>query len=167
MAKQDAATFKELMIPIIKVISENGGKATNPEIFAGLVKLGFQEGSRHADGPRSELKYRSAWAQSYLKAFGAISNPQRGVWVTTEQALGLKEEDVPMIIRRAIQLSKEKKANDKPKKTLSPRQASSRSKSDADTEDVSAIDQARTIIKLMERGLISKEHANKALAQLS
>jgi Mrr N-terminal domain len=35
------------------------------------------------DGAQSRCEYRSAWARSYLKAFGLLENSERGVWSLT------------------------------------------------------------------------------------
>ncbi|HEX9517260.1 MAG TPA: winged helix-turn-helix domain-containing protein [Streptosporangiaceae bacterium] len=35
----------------------------------------------HNDGPETEIGYRLAWARTYLKGMGLLTNSARGVWV--------------------------------------------------------------------------------------
>lgn len=46
----------------------------------------------HGDTKQTELEYRLAWARTYLKHYGLIDNPKRGMWTLTEQ--GQKTERV-------------------------------------------------------------------------
>ncbi len=39
----------------------------------------------HKNGPDTEIGYRLAWARTYLKYFGLLSNSARGVWAITEE----------------------------------------------------------------------------------
>lgn len=48
----------------------------------------------HKEGPQSELAYRLAWARTYLKGMGAIANPERGRWVTTEAGKNMTEAEM-------------------------------------------------------------------------
>jgi restriction system protein len=48
----------------------------------------------HKDGPRNEIEYRLAWARTYLKGIGALANPSRGIWVTTELGKALIEDEI-------------------------------------------------------------------------
>lgn len=38
----------------------------------------------HDGGPKTEVGYRIAWARTYLKYFGLLTNSSRGIWVLTE-----------------------------------------------------------------------------------
>ncbi|MEZ0363491.1 restriction endonuclease [Mycobacterium sp. pUA109] len=38
----------------------------------------------HGDGPSTEIQYRLAWARTYLKGMGLLTNSKRGVWTVTE-----------------------------------------------------------------------------------
>lgn len=48
----------------------------------------------HKDGPKSEIEYRLAWARTYLKGMGALMNPGRGLWVTTDRGDLLEEGEL-------------------------------------------------------------------------
>jgi len=48
----------------------------------------------HGDGPQTEVRYRMAWARTYLKAVGALENSGLGVWSTTDYGRQLSEVEV-------------------------------------------------------------------------
>jgi restriction system protein len=39
----------------------------------------------HNDGPETEIGYRLAWARTYLKGMGLLTNSARGVWALTDE----------------------------------------------------------------------------------
>ena len=43
----------------------------------------------HHDGPGTEIGYRLAWARTYLKGMGLLTNSSRGVWALTEEGTSL------------------------------------------------------------------------------
>ena len=73
-----------------------GGSAKNDEILSEIskiLKLTDEEASElYNGGNRSVLDYRVAWAKSYLKVYGILSNSTRGVWALTPK--GLKTDKV-------------------------------------------------------------------------
>lgn len=54
----------------------------------------------HGDGPQTEVRYRMAWARSYLKAVGALENSGRGVWSITDYGRALTVAEVKEIPAR-------------------------------------------------------------------
>lgn len=53
----------------------------------------------HGHGKQTEVSYRIAWAKTYLKKYGLIYNPKRGVWKLTEQFSGdINEIDSKQIV---------------------------------------------------------------------
>jgi len=42
-----------------------------------------QQSLLHRDGPQTEIGYRLAWARTYLKGMGLLTNSRRGVWTLT------------------------------------------------------------------------------------
>jgi restriction system protein len=50
----------------------------------------------HGDGPQTEIRYRLAWARTYLKKVDALNN-SRGIWEVTEFGQTLKEADMGAI----------------------------------------------------------------------
>jgi restriction system protein len=80
------------------VVRELGHTAKLEEIDEFVVELlGFTDAQMailHKDGPRSEVEYRLAWARTYLKGMGALDNPSRGTWVTTDLGKALTESEI-------------------------------------------------------------------------
>lgn len=48
-----------------------------------------QQALLHNNGPATEIEYRLAWARSYLKAMGLLTNSARGVWALTDDGVSL------------------------------------------------------------------------------
>ena len=51
----------------------------------------------HGDGPTTEIQYRLAWARTYLKGMGLLTNSQRGVWSVTELGETVTEDKIPTL----------------------------------------------------------------------
>lgn len=90
--------YNELLWPTLWVVRELGHTAKLEEIDEFVVELlGFTDAQMailHKDGPRSEVEYRLAWARTYLKGMGALDNPSRGTWVTTDLGKALTESEI-------------------------------------------------------------------------
>lgn len=52
----------------------------------------------HGDTGQTELEYRLAWARTYLKLFGLIENPQRGVWTLTADGAKVRTVDPKAVV---------------------------------------------------------------------
>jgi restriction system protein len=48
-----------------------------------------QQAVLHNDGPETEIGYRLAWARSYLKGMGLLTNSARGIWSLTDEGTAL------------------------------------------------------------------------------
>jgi hypothetical protein len=84
--------YQTFMNPILKALRDMGGKGAiadideralhdmhlSPEVAA------IPHDAEVPDG-YSEVEYRMAWARTYLKSAGLITNPSRGVWQLTEK----------------------------------------------------------------------------------
>jgi len=87
-------TFDEYMQPMIAALRRLGGSATIPELYEAVVdemKLTDDQLSVLHDperGDQTEAGYRMAWARTYLKKAGYLSNSERGVWALTPQGRG-------------------------------------------------------------------------------
>lgn len=81
-----APSYRELIEPLFIVIKNLGGSATNNEIRDNIIKtLNLSDKIvnevHKGDGCKLELDYQLAWAKTYLKKYGAITNTQRGIWI--------------------------------------------------------------------------------------
>lgn len=90
--------YSELLWPTLRALRHLGQTARLEEIDEKVIdEEAFTEGQMailHKGGPRTEIEYRLAWARTYLKGIGAVDNPQRGVWVTTDSGKTLLEEQL-------------------------------------------------------------------------
>lgn len=80
--------FSEVLLPTLKAVQSLGGSGSISEIVAEVILLeGFTEQQQavlHNNGPETKIGYRVAWARTYLKYFGFLTNSERGVWSLTE-----------------------------------------------------------------------------------
>jgi restriction system protein len=93
MATADVPPYHELLWPALQAVAELGGSASIGEIVETAIKhQGFSDAQQavlHNDGPETELGYRLAWARSYLKGMGLLTNSARGIWSLTDKGTAL------------------------------------------------------------------------------
>src|SRR3989338_10648713 len=84
--------YFELMNPLLKAIKELGGSGTNDEIYKKVVdnERFTEEQLSILHNPekdsRTEIGYRLAWTQTYLKKYDLINNTSaKGVWSITKK----------------------------------------------------------------------------------
>jgi restriction system protein len=81
--------YQELLLPTLRATHGLGGSASINEIVETVIEReGFteeQEAVLHNDGPETEIRYRLAWARTYLKGMGLLTNSARGVWTLTDK----------------------------------------------------------------------------------
>lgn len=87
--KIKSPTQIELIEPVFIALRSLGGSANISEIRDKVIEM-LQLSDEVVDEPhkgsasqQTELEYQLAWARTRLKAFGAITNSQRGVWMIT------------------------------------------------------------------------------------
>src|SRR5664280_89365 len=87
------------MWPTLTAVSELGGSGSIGEIAEVVVEReAFTEDQQavlHNDGPETEIEYRLAWARTYLKGMGLLTNSKRGVWTLTEDGTALLTDPGP------------------------------------------------------------------------
>ena len=104
--------YADFLWPTLQALKALGNSGTIQEIYdraielAGLTEEQLQE--LHKDGPDTEAAYRLAWARTYLKWVGAITNTHRGVWTITEHGQTLSQADMAHIPARARAISSRK-----------------------------------------------------------
>src|SRR5215475_4168627 len=93
MAAGDVPPYHELLLPALQAVGELGGSASISEIVETVIRReGFSDAQQavlHNDGPETEIGYRLAWARTYLKGMGLLTNSSRGVWALTDDGTGL------------------------------------------------------------------------------
>ena len=95
-SKAGLPTTHELAWPTLKILEHLGGCASIEQINDKLGEiLSIPEeilGEPHGAGPETEVEYRAAWARTYLKKIGAVENPSRGVWCSTNLGRSFPDE---------------------------------------------------------------------------
>jgi restriction system protein len=93
MAKANVPQYNEMLWPVLQAVAELGGSASIGEIVETVIKReGFsdvQQAVLHNNGPETEIGYRLAWARTYLKGMGLLTNSTRGVWALTDEGTAL------------------------------------------------------------------------------
>jgi restriction system protein len=92
-------TFDQLMHPLLRALQALGGSGSLEEIYDKtvelerfpnevLAQLHDPEKSNH-----TEIAYRLAWAQAYLKKYGLLENSTRGIWSLNQNAKDITNLD--------------------------------------------------------------------------
>jgi restriction system protein len=93
MTAADVPPYHALLEPALQAVFSLGGSASISEIVETVIQReGFtdaQQAVLHHDGPGTEIGYRLAWARTYLKGMGLLTNSSRGVWALTEEGTSL------------------------------------------------------------------------------
>src|ERR1700733_1816478 len=96
MAIADVPQYNEMLWPTLQAVAELGGSASIGEIVETVIKRedfsNAQQAALHNDGPETEIGYRIAWARTYLKGMGLLTNSTRGVWALTDEGTALVTE---------------------------------------------------------------------------
>ncbi|MDB4876954.1 MAG: putative Mrr restriction endonuclease [Gemmatimonadetes bacterium] len=101
------------MNPTLAALRELGGSASIAELGDKVIDLIKPSKdvleAPHGSGRRTELEYRLAWARTYLKKYGLVTNSAHGVWALTPKASETESVDtakVAKVIRSARGASK-------------------------------------------------------------
>ncbi len=78
--------YKDLIVPTFQALKALGGSGNNDDILVQIIAdlcLANEVVDTPHNGSTSltELAYQAAWARTYLKNYGVISNTARSVWV--------------------------------------------------------------------------------------
>lgn len=89
----------------LRALVDVGGSASiaelNPAVSTAARWSEQQQQVLHGDGPGTEIDYRLAWARTYLKMMGLVTNSARGVWAVTELGRATPEADLEVLRREA------------------------------------------------------------------
>lgn len=93
MVTTEVPPYNEMLWPTLRAVAELGGSASISEIVETVVRQedysDEQQAVLHNDGPATEIGYRLAWARTYLKGMGLLTNSARGIWALTEEGTSL------------------------------------------------------------------------------
>jgi len=94
----DIPSYDTFMWPVIERMKAHGRSMTNAEMdddvatYMGLTDE--QRSIEHGKTGRSEVEYRMAWARTYLKKIGALTNSGRAVWTLTPEGAAMSKDEV-------------------------------------------------------------------------
>lgn len=104
--------YQHFLWPALQAVIALGGSASIAELDAAVpdrenLSPGVQS-VLHGDGPMTEVQYRLAWARTYLKGMGLLTNSQRGVWSVTELGETVTEDQIPTLRAEYIAATRKK-----------------------------------------------------------
>lgn len=109
-------TFDQLMNPLIQALRDLGGSGSIEEIYEKVIaNLNLSEAvlsilHDEESSNQTEIHYRLAWARTYLKKFGAVTNSSRGIWALTRPDIGdVDPKDVVRLVRDRDKKEKQEK----------------------------------------------------------
>lgn len=97
-------TYDQLFNPTLEALRNLGGSASTTELLEQVIE-DLQPSKEVIEQPhpgknnQTELDYRLAWARTYLKKYGLITNSTRGVWALTPEGAKLKMVDPQVVVR--------------------------------------------------------------------
>ena len=95
--------YTTLMVPTLEALRALGGRASNAELAREVIRI-LKPSSDivnhpHGEGGRTELEYQLAWARTYLKKVGLVSNTSNGKWSITSKGAEARHDDLAQLVR--------------------------------------------------------------------
>lgn len=110
MNEVEIPTYVLMMAPTLHSLDALGGSATKDELDAAVIaRMGLSDQQLAVEFPEdsrqrgSKVVHRLAWARTYLKKLGYVTNSQRGVWTilpTSRDILSLDLDEANKALRR-------------------------------------------------------------------
>lgn len=95
----------KLFNPTLSALRHLGGSASITELLEQVItdlqlpKEVVEQPHPGSSGIRTELEYQLAWARTYLKKYGMITNSSRGVWALTSRGIDEQIVDPQAVVR--------------------------------------------------------------------
>lgn len=101
-------SIDDLLNPTLRALHSLGGSASIQELADEVVKdLALSPDvaeQSHGERSETEVEYRAAWARTYLKKVGLITNSSRGVWALTPAGQSIESVDPKDVMRRVQEM---------------------------------------------------------------
>jgi len=114
--RPETPSIDDLLNPTLRALHSLGGSASIQELADEIVKdleLPAEIAEQpHGDRSETEVEYRAAWARTYLKKVGMITNSSRGVWALTPAGQARQEIDPREVMRRVQEMRREDRPED-------------------------------------------------------
>lgn len=111
----EVPAYSELLWPTLQAAIALGGSASIAELDAAVIErqqlTPEQQSLLLSGGPQTVVQNRLAWARTYLKGMGLLTNSKRGVWAVTPEGQTAVEESIEPL--RAEFAATRKKASKK------------------------------------------------------
>ena len=117
-------TYDRLMNPVLQALRELGGSGSTDEIYQRVAEnLKLPEDVLNVPhdpetSNQTEVQYRMAWARTYLKKFGLLETPQRGLWSLTKKAEAASEVNTKEVQRFVRELDRAQRETKPEKKEI-------------------------------------------------
>src|SRR6476469_2045304 len=106
--------YTDMLWPTLQAAITLGGSASIAELDAAVIDReqfsDQQQDVLHGDGPQTEIQYRLAWARTYLKGMGLLTNSKRGVWSVTESGQASTIEQIGPLHQQFVSSYNKKKS---------------------------------------------------------
>src|ERR1035437_1811770 len=115
MNQNQIPTYDRLMNPVLQALRDLGGSGSTDEIYQRVAEnLKLPEDVLNVPhdpetSNQTEVQYRLAWARTYLKKFGFLESPQRGLWSLTKKAESASEVDAKEVQRFVRELDRKQR----------------------------------------------------------
>ncbi|MBN3459591.1 restriction endonuclease [Mycobacterium sp. DSM 3803] len=104
--------YTDMLWPTLRAAIALGGSASIAELDAAVIDReqfsADQQNVLHGDGPKTEIQYRLAWARTYLKGMGLLTNSKRAVWTVTEAGQAATQNDIAPLHQQFVTANKQK-----------------------------------------------------------
>ena len=96
-------SFDQLILPTFLALKKLGGSGNNEEILEEIISImGLPDDvvdiSHNGSLTRTELSYRAAWARTYMKKVGIITNSGRSLWVICAEYINKDSIDSKTVV---------------------------------------------------------------------
>lgn len=113
-SKDDVPSHKDLFNPLLRALQDLGGSGSIDEITQKVIEIEeipdqVAEVLHSEGGSRTELEYRLAWSRTYLKKYGLLDNPNRGVWIIRPEKSDVTQVDPDKVTREVRSKDQEDK----------------------------------------------------------
>lgn len=112
--KTNMPSYADFIWPVVTSFKKLGGSADKQQLLEKVAEVMALTDDvieqPHKNGPQSEVAYRVAWVQTWLKHDGILENPKRGVWILTPRG-----REVDQTTAEAVSPNKKRPTANKPK----------------------------------------------------
>jgi restriction system protein len=93
---------KDLLNLVVQALQDLGGEAHLVDLdnyVTVLLDLSDSQLAEIHDKSRTEIAYQLAWTRTYLRRYGLLESPRRGVWALTEKGKQVDSVGVADVMR--------------------------------------------------------------------